>query len=227
MKCLVIEDELPAQKLITKYIEQTSDLVCVGVFGSVAETPIHYFGEVDMIFLDIQLPNVNGIEFLKSVNITTKVIITTAYRDYAIEAFEEAVVDYLLKPYSYQRFLKAIMRAQEGMIKMGKEEGNQLFIYANKSFYKIDKNDILYIKAEVDYICVFYADKKLLVQESMNKWELKLKGSNFIRVHRSYIVNLDKVDRVESSGIVYIDENRIPIGKTYKKTFLERFRNNH
>ncbi len=221
MKCIVIEDELPAQELVQKYIEQTSDIQCLGVFESISELHLEVLEEVDFILLDIQLPGTNGIEFLKNLEIKPKIIVTTAYRDYAIEAFEEAAVDYLLKPFSYQRFLKAIMRVQNSLSnRKEKDNTKELFVYADKTFFKIVKDDILYIKSEVDYVHIFYSDKKLLVQDSMNNWEQKLEEENFVRVHRSYLINFSKIDKVQGNTL-YINNTAIPIGKTYKKALLQ------
>ncbi len=221
MKCIVIEDELPAQQLLQKYIDQTNTIQCLGIFESITELSLQVLEEVDFILLDIQLPGTNGIEFLKNLEIKPKIIVTTAYRDYAIDAFEEAAVDYLLKPFSYERFLKAIMRVQHSLIdKKSNDSSKELFVYADKTFFKIVKDEILYLKSEVDYVYIFYADKKLLVQDSMNNWEKKLQENNFIRVHRSYLINYSKIDKIQGNQL-YIQNTSIPIGKTYKKALLQ------
>ncbi|WP_106791377.1 LytTR family DNA-binding domain-containing protein [Aquimarina sp. Aq78] len=220
MKCIIIEDELPAQQLLMKYIEQSSDIECIGVFESVSELPLYVLNEVDFILLDVQLPGANGLDFLKSLEIKPKVIITTAYRDYAIDAFEEAVEDYLLKPFSYHRFLKSVMRIQNTLTdKNTIHNEKELFVYTDKTFYKIIKNDICYIKSEADYIYIHYGEKKLLVQDSLSNWEYKLKEDGFIRIHRSYIINFRKIDKIEGN-LVHIEKETIPIGKTYRTSFF-------
>ncbi|WP_338409594.1 LytTR family DNA-binding domain-containing protein [uncultured Flavobacterium sp.] len=224
MKCIIIEDEAPAQQLLLKYINETAGIECIGVFESISELPLRVLSEIDFIFLDIQLPGVNGIDFLKNLEIKVKVIITTAYRDYAIDAFEEAVEDYLIKPFSYQRFFKAVMRVQKNTFKKIEEKNKELFVYADKTFYKIMKNDILYIKSEVDYVQIICLGTKLLVQDSLNNWEQKLNKDNFIRIHRSYLINFSKINKVEAN-MVYINEARLPVGKTYKEKFLELIKN--
>ena len=224
MKCIIIEDELPAQQILEKFANQTAQLECIGIFESISQLPLTILNEIDFILLDIQLPGINGLAFLKSLEKKPKVIITTAYRDYAIDAFEEAVVDYLLKPFSYQRFLKAILRIQHSI--QQKEEvvtKPDLFIYANKAFHKVAKQDIYYVKSEVDYVSILYKHQKLLVQDSLNNWEQKLKQDGFIRIHRSYLINFDKVEKVEGN-LVFINNETIPIGKTYRTTFFERIK---
>ena len=221
MKCIIIEDELPAQKILIRYIEKTVDLECLGAFRSVQEMSTVILEEVDLLFLDIQLPGVNGLDFLKSLEKKPKVIITSAYRDYAIDAFEEAVEDYLLKPFGYNRFLKAIIRVQTMLYhKNNINDTRELFVYTDKAFHKISREDIFYIRSEVDYVSIVYGEKKLMVQDSMNNWEEKLKHHGFIRIHRSFIINFSKIDKVEGN-LVYINKLQLPIGKTYRSSFFD------
>ncbi|AYZ11549.1 DNA-binding response regulator [Chryseobacterium arthrosphaerae] len=219
MKCIIIEDELPAIKLLKTYVDKTLFLECLGVFQSVSELPSGILTKVDFIFLDVQLPGINGLDFLKSIDKKPKVIITTAHRDYAVDAFELAVDDYLLKPFSYERFLKSIYRLQEDTKSEKDENKNELFVYTDKTFFKINKNEIYYIKAEVDYVNIFYEHNQLLVQDSMNNWENKLKEDGFIRVHRSYLINFNKIIKVEGN-LIHIKDTIIPIGKTYQTAFF-------
>ena len=217
MKCLIIEDEIPAQEVLLNYIKKTSYIQCLGVFETVTEIPLSIFKKIDFIFLDIQLPEINGLEFLKNLEIKPKVIITTAYREYAIDAFEEAVVDYLLKPFSYKRFIKTILRVQNLIgSQANTEASNELFVYADKTYHYIDKNDIEFLKAEVDYVNIILPNKKILIQDSLNNWSNKLSSSKFIRVHRSYIINFNKIDKIERNQI-FINNHVIPIGNTYKE----------
>jgi DNA-binding LytR/AlgR family response regulator len=219
MKCLIIEDEFPAQQVLLCYIEKTSFLECIGVYESVIEVTKNKLNSVDFIFLDMQLPEINGLSFLKALDIKPKVIVTTAYRGYAIEAFEVSVSDFLLKPFSYNRFLKALMRIEDSVLSTT-INNNEFFVYADKTFHRINKNAVLYIKAEVDYVYVVATTKKILVQDTLSNWNNKLKDSGFIRVHRSYIVNLNKIDKV-IGNLIYISDQKIPIGNTYKSSFFE------
>lgn len=228
MRCIVIEDEVPAQLLLQKYIVQTTDLKLLGAFGSVSKVPSSLWAQADLIFLDIQLPGVNGIDFLKSVQLKAKVVVTTAYRDYAIDAFEEAVVDYLLKPFGYDRFLKAVFRVRTVLeekptlsVQGGSEEA-PLFIYTDKTHHKVFKSDILFLQAQVDYVAIFYGDKRLLVQDSMLKWEKKLSETHFMRVHRSYLVNLEKITAVQGRHTLIIGQHKVPVAKSYREALSNR-----
>ena len=230
MKCIVIEDELPAIKLLENYINRTSFLDYLGAFESISQLPVGILNEVDFIFLDIQLPGINGLEFLKHIEKRPMVIITTAYREYALDAFEVAVEDYLLKPFSYERFLKSIYRLQNLQNKSKPYDNvtteKDLFVYADKIFYKIIKQDINYIKSETDYVLIYYQDRSLLVQDSMNSWERKLEGREFLRIHRSYLVNLSKITKVEGN-MVFVGNTELPIGKTYRSDFFFRIKKNY
>ncbi|MFC5044263.1 LytR/AlgR family response regulator transcription factor [Aquimarina hainanensis] len=224
MKCIIIEDELPAQQLLTNFIERTSYVECIGVYESATDLPLSVMKEADFLFLDMQLPEINGLDFLKSLDEKPRVIITTAYRDYAIDAFEEAVEDYLLKPFSYSRFLKAVHRIQKAIAPEERSQENpEIFVYADKTFHKIRKTDIDYIKAEVDYVSIVGDGIKILIQDSMNNWEEKLKPDGFVRVHRSYIVNFNKIEKVEGNRIL-IKDHAISIGKTYISEFFKRIK---
>ncbi|MEM8892113.1 MAG: LytTR family DNA-binding domain-containing protein [Bacteroidota bacterium] len=227
MNCIIIEDEIPAQQLLLNYIERTADLSCLGVYTSVSEVSLPNLARIDLLFLDIQLPELNGLDFLRTLEKRPSIIITTAYREYAIDAFEEAVSDYLLKPFSYQRFLKAIFRVQKTRTSEQEDiSPESLFVYADRTFKKIVKSDILYIKAEVDYVMIYYGENKFLIKDSLNHWEEKLKEEGFIRVHRSYLVNFEKVESVEGNTIT-IATTSIPIGKTYRDQFFALVKSRH
>jgi len=213
MKCIIIEDEFPAQKVLENYIKKTNSLTCIGVFDTPNKIPFDILNQCDLIFLDIEMPEINGLEFLKSYRFKAKVIITTAYRDYAIDAFEENVTDYFLKPFSYARFLKGVTRVQESFTTT--QNNNEIFVYTDKTFHKLDINEISIIQAQVDYINIFFNNQKLLVQDSLNRWEEAYKNSSLFRVHRSYIVNLKKIDKIQGNQI-FINNMQIPIGRTYK-----------
>jgi DNA-binding LytR/AlgR family response regulator len=221
MHCLILEDEQSAREVLQSYIDKTPFVHCTGTYESGLDIPPEELKRADVLFLDIQLPELNGLSFLKTVTNPPKVIVTTAYSNYAVEAFEEAVLDYLVKPFSYERFFKAITRARNQFLTQQKEANKQLFLYADKTIYKVEIDEISYLKAEVDYVNVITKDREILISDSLRNWKEKLQDFSFVQVHRSYIINIDKITRVYGNQ-VFINDQSIPIGKTYKEDFLQR-----
>ncbi len=223
IQCLILEDEKSAQKVLKSYIEKTPFLECIGIYETGLTIPATELQKADVLFLDIQLPELNGLSFLKTISNPPKVIVTTAFPNYAVEAFEEAVVDYLLKPFSYERFFKAISRVRNDAIYQNKEIDKNLFLYSDKTLYKINIDEVLFLKAEVDYVNVVTEEKNYLILDSLRNWNEKLKNFKFIQVHRSYIINIDKITKIYGNQI-FIGDKAIPIGKTYKEDFLKEIK---
>ncbi|WP_142785215.1 LytR/AlgR family response regulator transcription factor [Changchengzhania lutea] len=221
IKCIVLEDEKPAQRVLQKYIEKTPFLSSKGVYESGLHIPLSSLQNTDLLFLDIQLPELSGLAFLKTLKNPPKVIITTAYPNYAIEAFEEAVTDYLVKPFSYERFFKAVDRIRNQAALERNESKKNVFVYTDKTFFNIQIEDILFIKGEADYINIATNKREYLILDSLRNWNEKLKGFNFLQPHRSYIVNINKIKKVYGNLIYLSDELKIPIGKTLKAYVLD------
>ena len=213
MKCIIIEDQLPAQRVIKKYLEDLPSFHLIGTFdNAISALDFLKSNRVDLIFLDINLPKISGISFLKNLNNPPQVIITSAYSEYALEGFELDVVDYLLKPFSFERFLKAISKTKK------ENDSNQsVFVKSDKEFFQVHLNTIQYIKGDDDFTRV-YADKLFLDTRTLKKWEDELPDS-FLRVHKSYIINKEKITRISGQRI-FLDEDAIPIGRTYKEEVL-------
>jgi len=220
IKCLVLEDEPSAVEILETYIEKTPFLHCLGSYESGLDVPPKQLQEADILFLDIQLPELNGLSFLKTLHNPPLVIVTTAYPNYAIEAFEEAVTDYLVKPFSYERFYKSLSRVRSLLTEQQKDTKNQIFLYADKTIYKTNIEDILFLKAEVDYVNVVTQEREVLILDSLHNWSKKLSQFNFKRAHRSYIINLNQIEKV-SGNQIFIKGHKLPIGRTYKQGFLE------
>ncbi|MGK0307680.1 MAG: DNA-binding LytR/AlgR family response regulator [Urechidicola sp.] len=223
IQCLILEDEKPAQKVLISYIEKTPFLECLGIYETGLNIPAIELQKADVLFLDIQLPELNGLSFLKTISNPPKVIVTTAFPNYAVEAFEEAVVDYLLKPFSYERFFKAVTRVRNDAVYQNKEIDKNIFLYSDKTLYKINVDDVLFLKAEVDYVTVVTKEKNYLILDSLRNWNEKLQSFKFIQVHRSYVINIDKITKVYGNQ-VFIGDIAIPIGKTYKDDFLKEIK---
>lgn len=225
IQCLVLEDEPSAVEVVEAYIEKTPFLKALGSYESGMDIPLERLKEADILFLDIQLPELNGLSFLKTLQNPPLVIVTTAYPNFAIEAFEEAVTDYLVKPFSYERFYKSLSRARSLLAQRKKDNKNQVFLYADKTIYKTAIEDILYLKAEIDYVNVVTQKREVLILDSLQNWSEKLSSFNFKRIHRSYIINLDQIEKV-SGNQVFLKGIALPIGRTYKQDFLEALKRN-
>jgi two-component system, LytTR family, response regulator LytT len=231
---IAIDDEPLALQLVAGYIEKTPGLTLIGKFDNPLDAMEFMVNEmVDLVFIDIQMPDLTGIEFTRALTKGPKVIFTTAYEKYALEGFRLDVVDYLLKPFSYEEFFKAVQKAIR-MIRlehtsMNQVEANNEFLFL-KSEYKIKRinfNDILYVEGLKDYIKVYtrIESKPILSLTSLKILESKLPETSFMRVHRSFIVNLEKIDTIERSRIVF-GKVYIPISDQYKEKFQEYLNKN-
>jgi two-component system response regulator LytT len=231
---IAIDDEPLALQLVTGYIERTPGLKLAGKFDNPMDAVEFMAREkVDLVFVDIQMPDLSGIEFTRSMVRGPKVIFTTAYEKYALEGFRLDVVDYLLKPFSYEEFFRAVRKVQN-LIKLegsalNQVEANAEFLFL-KSDYKIKRinfNDILYIEGLKDYVKVYTANdpKPVLSLTSLKTLETKLPDTKFMRVHRSFIVNLDKIATIERSRIIF-GKAYIPVSDQYKDKFQEYLNKN-
>ncbi|HAH23060.1 MAG TPA: DNA-binding response regulator [Prolixibacteraceae bacterium] len=229
LKTIAIDDEPLALRLVSDYISKTPFLELVGSFENPMDA-VDFLStqSVDLIFVDIQMPELTGIEFARSLEDAPKIIFTTAYEKYALEGFKLNAIDYLLKPFSYEEFLKAAGKARKQaeleVNSLPTIEANNQFLFL-KSEYKIRRinfNDILYIEGLKDYIKVYTTgdDKPVLSLNSIKSLEQKLPEDKFMRVHRSFIVNLDRIDTIERSRIIF-GKVYIPISDQYKDKFQE------
>lgn len=224
MKCIIIEDEIPAQKILKNFIAKIPSLELVATFKAAIEANSFLNTEsVDVAFLDINLPDMSGIDFIKTIKNPPAIIMTTAYSEYAVTSFElDTIVDYLVKPFSFDRFLKAINKARERVevpeiISVDNEE--TIFLNVDKTLHKIVLNEILYIESERNYITVVTENQRLSYIDSLKNWNAKLPENTFIQVHKSFIINSLFVNKI-SGNTLFIKENKIPIGRTYKQDLL-------
>lgn len=234
LRCLLIDDEPPALKVLAKYISTLNGLEIVGQCGNAIEAlGVLRHKKVDVIFLDIKMPRIIGTEFLKNLSHPPKVIFVTAYREYAIDGFELDAVDYLVKPVSFERFFKAITKlnrlmGREVYSAAPNESSNQAaFIYlkVDRDMKKVFVNEIEYIESWKDYVKIFLAgDRHLLVKRPISAVETILSDHKFVRVHRSYIVSLSKISGYNALSL-QIGQSEIPIGRLYKQSVLERLQN--
>jgi DNA-binding LytR/AlgR family response regulator len=227
IRCIAVDDEMLALELIEDNIKKVPFLELVKSCRSAMEAIELMRSEpVDLVFLDIQMPDITGIQMLRSMHSKPLVIFTTAYSNYAREGFDLDVIDYLLKPYSFERFLKAVNKAHEYMTlhervmtKAAAREvaatANFLFVKADYKLYKINLSDILYIEGLKDYVKIYISDKPIVTQMSMKALEDRLPAHDFVRVHRSFIVAFSKIDFIQKHMLT-IGKKEIPISEHYR-----------
>ena len=224
MTCIIVEDQGPAQEILEEYIKQVKTLQLVATFTDVLEArDFLKSNPIDLLFLDINLPIISGMDFLRKEEQTPKTILTTAYSEFALECFEYNVIDYLLKPFSFDRFVKAVKKASVTETKHNPSGKNAIdkhsimYVKSGTELLKLDANDILFIKSDGDYTKVITHTEKHLASHSLKEWTEKL-DENFIQVHRSYIVHMRYIIKVANNKIC-IGKELIPIGRVYKNTF--------
>ncbi|MBA6157186.1 response regulator transcription factor [Tenacibaculum sp. S7007] len=232
-RCLVVDDEPLAIRLMEKHIAKIDSLEIVATCNNAIKAfEILNTQQIDLLFLDIKMPNLTGIDFLKSLKNPPKTIFTTAYRDYAIEGYDLGVEDYLLKPITFERFFKSIERFLREQ-KQTSEISNSanaisddfMLIKSGNKHHKVIVNDILFIESLKDYIKIHTVDNKRIVSKyKISEIEQELKAKNFLRVHRSYIINIDKISAFTVND-VEVNSTEIPIGASYKEKVVS-FLNN-
>jgi two-component system, LytTR family, response regulator len=230
INCIAIDDEPLALSKLEGFISKVPDLKLIRTFDNAVEA-IGWLKEnsVDLIFLDIQMEQLTGIQFLEATGSTSRVIITTAYDQYAIRGFELNVTDYLLKPFSFQRFVQAVNKVMEYYSqKQNSQQPSQktdsyIFVKTEYRFERVDIDDILYIEGMKDYLRIICTDKKIMTLQSFAKIEESLPSNKFCRVHKSFIVAIDKIKSVER-GVILIADQRIPVSNTYKESFFSKIK---
>ena len=229
IKCLVLDDEPLAIELLKEYIIKIPFLELIKVTTNAVEAiDLIQNNAVDLIFLDIQMPDIDGIQFMKIIQNKCKVILTTAYEKYALEGYKHSVIDYLLKPISFTVFYESALKAKLHFnnsviispdITIENNQKNFFFVKTDGKNIMVLHSEIIYIEGLKDYILIHFQDKKLIVLENLKDIELKLPCQYFKRVHRSFIIKIDKIMAVEGNQIL-IKDKTIPIGETYKKDFF-------
>ena len=225
LKCIIIDDEPIARKVLQEFIDDVDFIELVGQ----AENPLKAMSllnsnEVDIIFLDINMPKLNGIDFLKNTKTNAKIIMTTAYADYAVEAFDLDVLDYLVKPIAFDRFLKACNKAKEAValknINLKQQDTNDhFFIKCDNQIEKIYHDDLLYAEAMLNYVMLHTNSRKLMVYVTIKSLEDQLPSDIFIKVHKSFIVNINKVKSIEGN-ILNIGSGKITVSQNLRDKVL-------
>ena len=228
MNCIIIEDDKLSSRIIEEFINKTADLNHLQSFTNAVDAinALKEEDNVQLIFLDVELPDMTGMEFLDSLELTPQIIITTSKDKYAVDAFNHEVTDYLVKPITYSRFYKAIERArkriqmQNGLNLIGKEE---IFIKKNSTLVRLRYDQILWVEALENYVIFNTYDDKFTIHFTMKAIEQKLPGGKFTRVHRSFIVNTGSIEVIEDNSVLIRTQDgdkSIPIGKSYKDKLM-------
>jgi len=232
IKCIVIDDEQLARKLLEEYIRKIPKLELVGKFRSPLEALVFLDKkQVDLLFLDIQMPNLTGIEFLKKNQQNVTTIITTAYSEYALEGYSLDVIDYLLKPFPFDRFVQSVNKAID-LISL-KQRANQvsghceyITVNSNHKIFKIVLDEIDYIEGLKEYVSFFVSGQRIITLQSLKYLEELLPKNKFLRVHKSYIIPINKITVLEANQL-RINDKSIPIGRIYRGMVLSKVFNEH
>lgn len=229
MRCLIVDDEPPAQIILERYISQTKGLELAGKCSNAIEAMALLKKEpVQLMFLDIQMPDLDGLQLLKYLGSQApKVILTTAFDSYALSAFDLDVIDYLVKPISYERFLRAVGKAMrtsppyEDPSRALLKNSQYIFLRADRKLYKVSLEDMVFIEGLSNYLKVYLLKDMLVIRETMTRMEELLPPETFIRVHKSYILNISHIQYVERNTVATV-RGPVPIGDAYAQDFFKR-----
>jgi DNA-binding LytR/AlgR family response regulator len=225
ISCIIVEDEPASQEIMKRYVADYPALELIAICSNAIEAGDRLREHpIDLLFLDITMPKISGLDFYRSLINPPYVIFTTAYPEYAVNGFEVNAVDYLVKPFAFERFLKAMNKLQDLVKTHNKGIADFILLHAEKKMHKINYDDILFAEAMGDYVKVLTRDKLLIVHHTLQKLQELLPMDRFSRIHKSYIIALQRIDYVEGNMVV-INKHNIPIGQTYRAEFLSRLQN--
>lgn len=229
INCIIVDDEPLARKVLKQYIGSVSSLELVKeCFNAIDAAAFLHENEIDLMFLDIKMPKITGLQFLKTLKSPPLIIITTAFSEFALEGYEFGVVDYLLKPIPFERFLKAINQVRERMSlkntqpveKKKLPETDFIILKSDTTEYKVNYSEIMYLEAYGNFVKVHTVNKMLLISENLKSISNKLSKDIFIRIHKSFIVNINRIEKIKGNK-VFIGNESIPVGRYYKRDFDE------
>lgn len=222
LNCIIIDDEPSSQKVLNVFIKKVSTLQLVATCNNATEAleTLRNNISIDLLFLDINMPNISGMSFYKSLKNPPAVIFTTAYSEYAIDGFEVNAIDYLLKPFSFDRFLTAVNKAFDALQTPENTIEEAIYVKENKTLHKVILQNILYIEALGDYVKIHLEDKSIVTNSTFTNMLEQLPSNQFVRTHKSFAINLKMLDSVSGNQII-INNTKIPIGQTYKVEFMK------
>ncbi|WP_321280401.1 LytTR family DNA-binding domain-containing protein [Marinifilum fragile] len=222
--CIIVEDEPLSQEILESYLQDCPQLRLKAICNDALEANQILLKEpIDLLFLDINMPKMNGIEWLKSLDQSPKVIFTTAYPEYAVEGFDLNALDYLLKPFSFERFLRSVNKFLSLQDKVGEKLENQeetILVKSNKKTYLIKPSELSFIESEGDYLKLHREDDCLVIHDTLKNFQTKLPSKEFLRIHRSFIINVGKIDFLEGNQVC-IDKKMVPIASSYREQLMQ------
>lgn len=231
--CIIVDDEPIAREILENHLRKIAIINVVATCKNAIEAfNAINSNKVDVIFLDINMPEISGLSFAKSINKNIKIIFTTAYREYAVDGFDLKAVDYLLKPISFERLLQAVNKFLDETISINSDENEELsndksdfiFVRSDRKMVKINFDDINYIESLGDYLKIHLPNKIIITRETITSIEVKLPKNDFLRIHRSFIISINKIESFTNES-VDINKKAIPISRSYKKNVLLRLEN--
>jgi DNA-binding LytR/AlgR family response regulator len=233
LRCAIVDDEFLARQYLTDYVGKVPFLELVGHYNSpLLVVDLIRQEKIDLLFLDIQMPDINGLEFLKTLDKKPFVVLTTAFKDYAIQGYEFDVSDYLLKPFSFERFIKAVNKVAESCGSINSDKiteppapkiyDNYLTIRADRKHYKINFDNLIYIEGQRAYVTFHASNKTVTALASFKDLEDQLPDNQFIRIHKSYIVSIKHIESLEGN-LIEINNIQLPVGKSYRKVVEKLF----
>ncbi len=225
LSCIIVDDEPVARKILHEFVDHVPFMDLQGKFENATKAEAFLKNNaVDIIFLDIEMPKVSGLQFLQKMNIESMVILTTAFPQYALEGYELDIIDYLLKPFAFNRFLKAVQKAKDyhemKTRTIGALPSSYIFIKSDKRIEKIELNDLLYAESVGNYVCVYTECKKIIAYLTMKSLESQLPPDEFIKIHQSYLVNCSKIDAIEGNEIK-IGGKSLPMSRNYRDLVMK------
>ncbi|MDE5420635.1 LytTR family DNA-binding domain-containing protein [Ancylomarina sp. DW003] len=229
INCLIVEDEPLSQEVLESYINNCHELKLCGICKDAMQAnSILHNENIDLIFLDINMPIINGIEWLKSLDQNSEVIFTTAYPEYAVEGFDLNALDYLLKPFSFDRFLKSINKftATKKHTKTTQSDTSKtIWVKSNKKSYPIKLSELIYIESDGDYLKLYLNDKPIIIHETLKHFISKLPNKVFMKIHRSFVINITKVEYLEGNQVC-LASKLIPVAASYREEFYQAIEKN-
>lgn len=220
IKCIVVDDEPLAVEMLATYIRKAPSLELAGTFTDPVQA-VSAMAEIkpDLVFMDIQMPDLNGLELARLIPEDTRIIFTSAFRQYAFESYEVEALDYILKPIRYQKFLEAVSKAEKWMANRPEKSRRSAFIKTEREYRNIEFDQILYVAGMKDYVLIYLASEPepIVTHITLKAIEEKLPSDMFMRVHRSYIVALDKITSIDSCGDILIGQISVPVSDSYRK----------